>query len=191
MYVIGLTGGIASGKTHAAQILRALGADVIAADEIARSLTSPGGAAAKAILRRFGTLDRKALGRVVFSDTEARLALNAIVHPLVKKAVHEAIAASAKPVCVADVPLLYETGMETIADEVWVMHVPGPEQLRRVMKRDSLTEAEALLRVESQMPTEEKLRRGDVAIDTSGPKEATAALLEAHWQRALAKAGVR
>ena len=191
MYVIGLTGGIASGKSHAAKVLRSLGAEVIDADAIARGITSPGGAAAAAVLARFGTLDRKAIARVVFGDKQARMDLNAIVHPLVREAIHAAIAASATPVCVVDVPLLFEAGMEDIADEVWVVHVPEKEQIRRIIKRDGLSEADALRRVESQMPTHEKLRRANQSIDASGPKDETRAQLEALWQRALAKAEAR
>ena len=191
MYVIGLTGGIASGKSHAAGVLRALGAEVIDADAISRSLTAPGGAAAAAVLARFGTLDRKALGRIIFSDPAARADLNAIVHPLVRRAMDEAIAASPAAVCVADVPLLFEAGMEDIADEVWVVHVPAAEQISRLMRRDGLPAGEAAMRVESQMPTAEKLRRADAAIDASGPKEETAARLSALWQAALERAGAR
>jgi len=191
MYIIGLTGGIASGKSHAAGVLRELGAEVIDADAISRALTAPGGAAAAAVLARFGTLDRKALGRIIFADPAARADLNAIVHPLVRKAMDEAIAASPAPVCVIEVPLLFEAGMEGLADEVWVVYVPVAEQVERIMKRDGLPEKDALMRVESQMPTEEKLRRADVAIDASGSKEETAARLSALWRLTLAKAGAR
>lgn len=190
-YTIGLTGGIACGKTAAAQALGVLGAEVIDADAIAHALTAPGGAAADAVLARFGTLDRKALGRAVFSDEAARRDLNAIVHPLVISAVKGALAAAKAPVCVMDVPLLYEAGMEGMADEVWVVHVPPAEQLRRVMERDGLSEADARARVNSQMPTEEKLRRADAAVDTSGPKEETAKHIEALYAAALRRAGAR
>ena len=188
MYVIGLTGGIACGKSNAAKVLRELGAEVIDADAISHSFTVPGGAAADAVFARFGTLDRKALGAIVFSDEEERKALNAIVHPLVQKAVDEAVAACRQPLCVVDVPLLYEAGMESIADEVWVVHVPRREQLRRVIKRDTLSTKDALRRIQSQMPTEEKLRRGDAAIDTSGSREETRRQIEVLWQGALRRA---
>ncbi len=188
LYVVGLTGGIASGKSHAAKVLRGLGAQVLDADEIARGLTLPGGDAAPAVLERFGTLDRRAIASVIFADEAARRDLNAIVHPLVHEKLLAGIAACSDAACVVDVPLLYESGMEGIADEVWVVHVPRSEQVRRILKRDKLTEEEALARIDSQMPTEEKLRRADVAIDASGPKEVTCAFIERAWQEALRKA---
>lgn len=190
MYVIGLTGGIASGKTTAAETLRALGAEVIDADAISREVTAADGIAAPAILDRFGTLDRKALGAVVFSDVQARRDLNAIVHPLVRQEMLARMADSGAPVVVLDIPLLYETGMETMAHEVWVVHVPRDIQVQRVMARDHLTQAEAIARIDSQMPTEEKVRRADVAIDTSGTFLQTRRQLEAHWQEVLARIGV-
>ncbi len=189
MYVIGLTGGIASGKTTAARTLSSLGAEVIDADAIARALTAPGGGAADAVLKRFGTLNRKEIGRIVFSDECARLDLNEIVHPRVTEEIKARVARSAAPVCVLDVPLLFEAGMEHLADEVWVVYVPRKEQVRRVMARDGLTEGEAARRIDSQMPTEEKIRRADAAIDTSGPVEKTQETLKALWADALRKAG--
>ncbi len=191
MYIVGLTGGIATGKSTAANVLRELGAFVVDADEIARGLTLPGGAAADAVCRRFGTLDRKAIGRAVFSDERARADLNAIVHPLVHDAMLAALAASGAAVAVLDVPLLYESGMETLADEIWVTHVSREEQARRVMRRDGLSEADALARIDSQMPTEEKLRRANAGIDTSGAPENTRARIEALWSAARRKAASR
>ncbi len=188
MYVIGLTGGIASGKSHAAKALRSLGADVIDADEIARGLTMPGGACAEALLERFGTLDRREIAAVVFADESARRDLNAIVHPKVHEAILDAIARSSAPACVLDVPLLFESGMESLADEVWVVHVPKETQVRRVMTRDKLTDAEALARIDSQMPTEAKIARADETIDASGDKERTRARIESLWNAAMNRA---
>lgn len=178
MYVIGLTGGIASGKSTAAEALRRMGVQVIDADAISRALTAPDGAAAPLVLERFGTLDRKTLARLIFSDAQARQALNDIVHPMVARQMQAELAASTAEIIVLDVPLLFEAGLEGMADEVWVVHVPNEEQLRRVMARDGISEADARARVDSQMPTDEKMRRADVAIDTTGPFEQTVALLE-------------
>lgn len=191
MVVIGLTGGIASGKSNASRVLKSLGADVIDADAIARELTNPGGGAADAVQKRFGTLDRRAIGQVVFSDAQARQDLNAIVHPLVHMAIRAAVQASKADVVVLDVPLLFESGMESMADEVWVVHVPEAEQVRRVMKRDSLSREDALARIRSQMPTEEKILKATHAIDTSGSKEKTRRQIKALYQGALQRAGVR
>lgn len=189
MYVIGLTGGIASGKTTAADTLRQLGAQVIDADAISRALTAEGGAAAPAIQARFGTLDRKALGAVVFADDAARRDLNAIVHPLVQREMEAQMAASAAPVVVLDVPLLFEAGMEHMADEVWVVFVPKAQQIERIIARDGLSRADAIARIDSQMPTGEKLRRADVTIDTSGSFTQTRRLIEDSWHDALEKVG--
>src|SRR5699024_8870967 len=112
MWVIGLTGGIASGKSTAARMLSELGAAVVDADEIARALTGPGGAAADAVMKRFGTLDRRALAARIFADEQERRALNAMVHPLVRRAMQEAVAALDAPAAVLDVPLLFEAGMD-------------------------------------------------------------------------------
>lgn len=191
MHIIGLTGGIASGKSSAAAALRAFGAEVIDADAIAKELTAPEGAAAPAVLARFGTLDRRVLGKMIFSDERARRDLNAIVHPLVHTAMEGALSAATAPVVVVDVPLLYESGMEGMADEVWVVHVPRETQIERVMARDALPREEAVARVDSQMPTEEKMRRADACVDTSGPPEETRARLFSLYQKALERAGER
>lgn len=181
MYVIGLTGGIASGKSTAAKALREMGATVIDADAISRALTAPGGDAAHAVFTRFGTLDRRALGSIVFSDEDARRDLNAIVHPMVRQAMQREMDAATTPVVVLDVPLLFESGMETMADEVWVVHAPRQVQVARIMARDDLPREAAEARIDSQMPTEEKLARASVAIDTSGPASRTREALQKHW----------
>lgn len=189
MLVIGLTGGIATGKSTVAATLRELGAQIIDADAISRALTSPGGRAADAVYARFGTLDRKALGRIVFSSDEARLDLNAIVHPMVHAEMEAAIRAATAEIVVLDVPLLYESGMETLADEVWVVYTSREEQVRRVMARDGLSPEAAEARINSQMPTEEKLRRADHSINTTGPYPETRAQVEALWRRAQQRTG--
>ena len=189
MYIIGLTGGIATGKSTAAQVLRRFGADVIDADAISRAATMPGGCAETAVLEAFGTLDRKALAAKVFADPEARRRLEAIVHPLVRAEMERRIGESRAPVCVLDVPLLFESGMETMADEVWVTWVPDDEQLRRVRARDGLDEDAARARIASQMPAAEKIRRADHAVDTSGSFAETQARLRQLWEQALERAG--
>lgn len=190
MYVIGLTGGIASGKSTAAQTLRQLGAEVIDADAISRQLTAPDGAAAPAILDRFGTLDRRALGRIVFGNSQARQDLNRIVHPMVQAEMEARIEAATAPIVVLDVPLLFESGMDYMADEIWVVYVSYEEQVRRVMARDGLSEDEAVQRIDSQMPTREKLRRAQAGINTSGTFEETRVQIESLYNAALAKVGI-
>lgn len=190
MLVIGLTGGIACGKTTAAAALKELGAKIFDADAVSRALTLPGGAAAQDVLRRFGTLDRRQIARAVFSDPAALADLNAIVHPRVNEAMERFLAENAgERAVVLDIPLLYECGMERYADKVWVVFVPQEEQIRRVMARDGATREEALARIAAQMPTEEKCRRADAVIDTSGPVDETRAHIAALWIETLKKAG--
>ena len=188
MYAIGLTGGIASGKTTAADILRSLGADVIDADAIARRVTAPGGAAAAQVLALFGTLDRRAIADRVFSDESARKALEAVVHPLVAEEMRRRMRDSTALVVVLDIPLLFESGVQGMADEIWVVHVPCETQMRRVIARDGLTAGQAAARIQSQMPTDEKIRRADVAIDTSGTPDDLRERIKPHFERALRKA---
>ena len=179
MKLIGITGGIACGKTTLCETLRALGAPVWDADATSRQATAPGGAALPAIRAAFGEgvftpageLNRKALGALVFNDEKARRQLDAIVHPLVYEDMARFVKAQAKAGACAvflDVPLLYETGYDRFCDKVWCAYVPEETQLRRLMNRDRLTRAEALARIRSQMPLSEKTRRADAVIDTSG-----------------------
>lgn len=209
LYVVGLTGGIASGKTTAADHLRALGAHVVDADEISRALTADSraparyanlaGAALPALRERFGgrvfdasgALNRAALGALVFSDAGARADLEALLHPMVightLGALSELAARRARA-AVLSAPLLIEAGMRPLCDELWLMSVPLDEQQARVMLRDALDREQARARIDSQMPLAEKMRFADVIIDSSGPVEATRAALAAHWQQALRKA---
>lgn len=190
MYRIGITGGIATGKSTVTTILRQLGAQVIDADEIARDLTMPGGLATSAILKRFGTLDRKVLSSIIFTDEKSRNDLNTIVHPLVQQQMEMIIAASCEKIIVLDIPLLYESSMDTLVDEVWVVHIPEQMQLYRLMARNGLTKTEALARIHSQMPIDEKLQRADEGIDNAGTIEQTHHQVEVLWQEAQRKAGL-
>ncbi len=189
MYVIAITGGIASGKSYVAQVLQEEGVPVLFADEVARALTSPKGAAASAVLRLFGTLDRKAIAASIFESPGKRAALNALVHPMVRRGLDDAILVLRTPLCAVEIPLLYESKMEDIAHEVWTVYVPPEEQLRRLMGRDGLTPEAALSRIQSQMPTSEKLRRADRGINASGEMEQTRRRVLALLQDAAARVG--
>lgn len=181
MKVIGLTGGIASGKTTVANLLAARGGAVIDADRIAREVVEPGAPALEAIARTFGPevidpggrLDRAALARRIFGDEQARERLNAIVHPAVEEAMLQALAelrasASVPPFAVLVVPLLFETGMQTMADTVWTVSVPPALQRERLVARDALSEAEADARIAAQWPLERKLELSDRVLDNTG-----------------------
>lgn len=188
-YVVGLTGGIACGKTNLSNALQARGVPVIDADEISRALTSEGGAALPAIRGAFGSgvfdgdsLNRRALAALVFADEKQREKLNAIVHPLVTEEINARMAALQEPVLLV-APLLYETGMEKQCDEVWCAWVPQKEQIQRLRKRDQITWREALNKIHSQMPLMEKRRRADHAIRTDGTKAESAAIALALWEK--------
>jgi dephospho-CoA kinase len=173
---VALTGGIATGKSFCLSRFGALGVPVIDADVLARTAVARGSPALAAVAARFGasvllpggSLDRAALGRIVFSDRAARADLEAIVHPEVYRRISEwfvTLPATAR-LAIADIPLLFETGHEHDFDRVIVCACDPDEQLRRVMVRDGLTEREARARLDAQWPIEEKVRRADHVINT-------------------------
>lgn len=168
--MLGLTGGIACGKSTVARHLESLGAVHIDADAISHALTAPDGAALGRIREVFGdgvfhadgTLDRRALGALIFSDEEQKRALEGILHPMVQHgmlSLADEAAREGKKVCVLNVPLLYETAMDCMCDEVWVVSLPLEKQIVRLMNRDRLTREQALARIHNQMPIEEKEAR--------------------------------
>ena len=194
-YVVGLTGGIGSGKTEAARYLETLGAARFDADAVSRSLTAPGGAALQAIRERFGddvfhpdgTLDRRALGDVVFQSAPHRRALEAILHPLVQRRMLEMMDRAAEAgvrVVILDVPLLFETGMDALCDETWALYAPREMQISRVVARDGLSRAQAEARIDSQMSTEERNARATHAINTDQPVEKTRQALQQLYHQA-------
>ena len=194
-YILGLTGGISTGKSHLNDTLRGKGVPVVDADRISHAVTALGGAAIPRIREAFGAdyvrdgeLDRKALGALVFSDPEALAKLNALTHPLIFDEMQAQIAEAEKsgaPVVVLDVPLLFETGFDRLCDEVWCAWIPKKLQLERLMARDALTRAEAESRIGSQMSAGEKRRRSDRYIDTRGTKDESAAKVSAMYEELL------
>lgn len=191
--IVGLTGGIGCGKSAVAAALAERGARVIDADVLAREAVAPGSPALAAIRARFGpavfapdgSLDRAALGRLVFQDTEARRALNAIVHPEVARLARarmEALEQEGAPVIVYDVPLLYENGLDRALGAVIVVTAPPEVQRARIRARDGLPDAEIEARIAAQMPLEEKVRRATWIIDNGGTLEETRAQVEALWR---------
>jgi dephospho-CoA kinase len=175
---IGLTGGIATGKSHVLARFREHGVPVIDADVLARESVAPGsqglaGAVSRfgpEILRPDGSLDRAALGAIVFRDATARRDLEAIVHPYVRQRIEAFFAAipSSVPFAVADIPLLYESSREEGFDAVVVVACARERQLERVMARDGLSREDAERRIASQLPIEEKVKRADHVIRTDG-----------------------
>ena len=179
-YVIGITGGIACGKTNLTDALKRCGAAVIDADEVSRALTAPGGKALAPIRAVFGDdvfrdgdLDRRALGGIVFSDPDKKKQLEDILHPMIRDRISFLLDKS-EGIVFLSAPLLFECGYEKSCDEVWCAYVPQKEQLRRLMARDVLTRAEAMKRIGSQWSAFKKARLSDVVIRTDGTPEESA-----------------
>lgn len=180
MLVVGLTGGIASGKSTVCGILRQAGALIVDADLLAREVVAPGLPAWREICDLFGkpvlapdkSIDRAALGRLVFADERLRRRLEAIIHPRVKKRMDEEIERIGRQfpqaVVVEDVPLLLESGMEQGLHEIILVYVPEAIQLQRLMLRDGLDPGQARSRINAQAPIEEKRQKATIVIDNSG-----------------------
>jgi dephospho-CoA kinase len=183
MRLIGLTGGIATGKSTVSQMLKQMGAHVIDADQLARDVVEPGQTALLEIAERFpgaidsdGRLNRKRLGERIFSNPQERLALNAILHPRIQEAFRKKVAqAEADGVSwlVYDVPLLFENGLESQLDDIVVVYVPEETQVERLMARDNLSSEQAKLRLQSQWPIERKKSLATWVVDNSQSIEAT------------------
>jgi dephospho-CoA kinase len=182
MLFIGLTGGLATGKSTVARLFQACGAVVIDADALAREVVRPGKPAWRDIVRLYGkqvlrsdrTLDRPALARIIFRDPRKRRALNAIIHPRVaRKAAslsRELARKDPKGIAIYDVPLLFEASADTRVDGIIVVIADRKTQIARLQRRNGLTKAEALRRVRSQMPLAQKVKRADYVIDGRWPR---------------------
>jgi dephospho-CoA kinase len=194
MVLVGLTGGIATGKSAVSALLRARGIPVVDADAIAHAVEEPGTAEWRAVLETFGwpaiepsgRINRHWLGRLVFGDAAARERLNAIVHPGVRRRLWDAVEehrTADAPLVVVDVPLLIENGLYRQVDAVWLVDCDAEQQLARLIKRNGLSEAAARDRIAAQMPLAEKRRYADVVIDNRG----TLDQLRGEVERALAR----
>ena len=180
MLKVGLTGGIACGKTYVTEKLRALGCEVLDADQVARAVVEPGQPAFQEIVAEFGpsilqpegTLDRAKLGAIVFTDAERRARLNAIVHPRVHEAqsrwIAEVMERNPAAIVVVDAALMIESGGYKRFDKLVVVYCTPEIQLARLMARNNLPLEEAARRIAAQMPSVEKLAYADYSIDTSG-----------------------
>jgi dephospho-CoA kinase len=195
---VGLTGGIASGKSLVAAELAARGAVVIDADLLAREVVEPGTDGLAAVVARFGEdllhegrLDRARLGQIVFADPEARRDLERIVHPAVRaRAAELERAAPSDAVVVHVIPLLVETGQQDRFDLVVVVDVDQQTQLTRLVSRDGLSEADARARVTAQASREQRRAAADIVIDNSGSVTDLKAHIGPLWQE-LTSAGAR
>ncbi len=199
LLVIGLTGGIASGKSTVARWLAEAGAPVIDADRVAREVTRPGRPAWREVVAAFGagvtapdgTLDRAALARVVFSDPEALARLNRATHPHIIRAIRRRLALLRRRgvrVAVVELPLLFEGGWEDLVDEVWVVAAGERVQRERLLAR-GLSPEEAARRLAAQLPLTEKVKRADVVLDGEAPPAEARRRAVELYRAALERAG--
>ncbi|MDN5563426.1 MULTISPECIES: dephospho-CoA kinase [Luteococcus] len=199
MIRVGLTGGIASGKSAVGELLRQHGALVIDSDQLARDVVAPGSAGLAAVIERFGAgillpdggLDRAALGRLVFSDDAARAELNAIIHPRVRAAATAIEAQVSDPyaIVVHMIPLLVETGQQDSFDALVVVDVDEDTQRARLMARNDLTEDEAQARIDAQVSRTDRLRVADFVIRNDAGLEELAERAHAVWHELLKRRG--
>lgn len=201
MVVIGLTGGIASGKSTISALLKKMGAKIIDADEIAREIVQPGSPTLLEIEQRFGSelinqdgsLNRKALGEKVFRDSSLVKELNSITHPRIKNLTENIIRdiyeTDPEAIVVIDAPLLLEANMESLVDEIWVAAVDEKIQVKRIMERDRLSATEALARINNQLPLSEKIKKADRVIDTGCSWHETQLIVKNYWTSITNKKG--
>lgn len=179
-YILGLTGGIATGKSTVSRYFSDKGYAVVDADVVARRVVEPGTEGLANIVAHFGTeiiqkdgtLNREKLGAMIFSDAEKRETLNNLLSAQIRRTIMvdtETLVNANQPLIVLDIPLLYEAGYETHCDAVMVVYTTEAVQLERLMARNNLTEEEALNRIASQEPIETKKDRADIVIDNNGP----------------------
>jgi dephospho-CoA kinase len=182
MVLVGLTGGVATGKSTVASMFKRCGAVIIDADALARSVVEPGKPAWREIVKLFGrgvlnpdrTINRRMLGGIVFRDPEQLRRLERIVHPRVsreqRRLLRSAFARDPRAVVVYDVPLLFEAGIERTVDHIIVVSADRDAQIARLRKRDGLSRADALRRIKSQMPLAKKRRLADFVLDGTTSK---------------------
>ncbi len=195
--VIGLTGGIASGKTTISNILKELGATIIDADEIARKVVEKSSPALKDIEENFGRdvlfkdgrLDRKKLGNIVFNDTGSLKKLNEIIHPYIVEKIIDEInhykKTYNKRVIILDAALLIELNLMDLVEEVWLIVVPEEMQLGRLVERDNISADQAQKRIDAQVPLEDKKKYADLIIDNSKDLTYLQAQIEENWERII------
>ncbi|MGO9828847.1 MAG: dephospho-CoA kinase [Myxococcaceae bacterium] len=199
MRLVGLTGGIASGKSTVTEMFRRLGASVIDADQVARDVVRPGQPALEEIARRFpgtldaqGQLDRAALAARIFSDSAERAALNALVHPRIQAEVQrrtDLLRKAGESTVLYDAALLIENGLHHAMEGVILVWVPLPVQRSRLMARDALTEAEADRRIGAQAPLDDKRAAATWVVDNTGSLEQTRAQVVEIWKALQGGAG--
>jgi dephospho-CoA kinase len=195
MKLVGLTGGVGSGKSTVAEMMRELGAQVVDADEAAHAVYEPGSPGFDALVREFGNeyvdggrIDRSRLGELVFHDDDARRRLNSIVHPLVRDWMAQRTAEAAQrgaEVVVQDVPLLFENGLERLFSTVVLVYAPEEVQIERLVSGRGFTPERARAMIAAQMPIENKRGLAHHVINNSGAREDTQAQVRAVWKQLI------
>ena len=196
MYLVGLTGGIASGKSYVASLLTEFGASTIDADQVAREVVVPGapglvqvvGAFGYEILLSSGELDRAKLGAIVFADPKKRLELEGILHPLIKARTTQLIGEQASEIVVYAVPLLVEANVDYPFDAIITVEAGVENQVSRLMQSRSMAESDARARIEAQTSASDRESRANFVIDSSGTKEQTKRQVELVWQKLIESA---
>ncbi len=202
MYVIGLTGGIGSGKSTVVRMLEQKGAVLLSADAVGHEVYLPDRPAWQEIVDAFGrqvvaadgTIDRKKLGAIAFSDPQQLQSLNAITHPRMKEMMREKLQAEragGTQVAVLEAALLFDAGWDDLTDEVWVTVVPPELAARRTAERSGLSVEEVLSRIRAQMSNEERIARSQVVIDTGCPLERTRKQVDEEWERLMERLPAR
>jgi dephospho-CoA kinase len=191
MYLVGLTGGIASGKSYVASLLGELGASTVDADQVAREVVVPGstglvqvvGAFGFEILSPSGELDRAKLGEIVFADPEKRIELENILHPLIKARTTQLISDQPSEIVVYAVPLLVEANVDYPFDTIITVEAGVENQVSRLMTSRQMSESDARARIEAQTTSPERVARANFVIDSSGPKEQTKLQVVEVWKQ--------
>lgn len=196
MYKIGLTGGIASGKSTVVSMLRSYGAAIIDCDIIARDVVQPGSDGQQAVARAFGpqallpdgTMNRAYIGSVVFHDAVRKKELEDILFPLIHQEIDRQAAMleeNGSHLVFLDMPLLFEVKYHSYVNEVWLVYVDAATQLTRLMARNGYTQEEALARIHSQFPIDEKKSLSQVIIDNTASLENTEKQVQKQWKQLL------
>lgn len=197
MLVVGLTGNIGSGKSTVARILKDFGARVVDTDQIARDVVAPGTTGLDIIIKHFGvevmnpdgTLNRRKVAQIVFSDPEALARLNGIIHPEIRSVLLDIISdykeKADAALLVIEVPLLFETGMNHLVDEAWLVTVDPAVQINRIITRDNTSMGEAKSRIAAQMPQKDKVLLADRVIDNSNGINETLIQVKKIWDAAV------
>jgi dephospho-CoA kinase len=191
MFLVGLTGGIASGKSTVSRLLESYGAETIDADQVAREVVQPGSDGLAAVVKQFGTevlssdgeLDRQELGRIIFADAAKRKALEAILHPLIKDRTSQLIAESSSEIVVYAVPLLIEANVDYPFDMILTVEASPELQIERIVRSRGLSEQEAAARIAAQATKSQRSERADFVIDSSGTHAQLETQVQLLWEK--------